>query len=69
MNVQAFRAAVVARIRKGSAAHRGTCTSAALLGKAMQKRFSVSDVTLEAELTKMVKEGLIVCTSGMWWNR
>lgn len=69
MNVQAFRAAVVARIRKGSAAHPGTCTSAALLGKAMQKRFSASDVMLEAELLKMVKEGLVVCTSDMWWNR
>lgn len=69
MNVESFRAAVVARIRKGSAAHPGTCTSAALLGKAMQKRFSCNEIALEAELTKMVKEGLVVCTSGMWWNR
>jgi hypothetical protein len=69
MNVDTFRAAVVARIRKGSAAHPGTCTTAALVGKTFQKRFSASDVALEAELTKMVKEGLIVCTSGMWWNR
>jgi hypothetical protein len=40
-----------------------------LFAKAMARKTNVSDLELEAELGRMRKEEIIVCTNGIWWEK
>lgn len=64
----AYRAFVVKRIHRGTPSGPGV-TSAALFGRAACKKFDAIEVELEAIAIEMVKEGLVICTSGTWWVR